>query len=429
MRPALLTEPTAALPSNPRRGFAGTAALHASVLVLLIITAGARLSPGGGGGAGSPDGPLVVMVPPPASLPPPVLVISSGPAFEAVDAMPPSAAFTTADGFSYDTARIRLRREVLFPFLTGRLPFLDELRAAAAVDRRRLPNPLGGAGRRRSHERPPLELSAAERDALVDGSWSRRDRWQSLAKIVELTGRHDPDDGQLPAVVRGHVERNLLQPYLESSVPDPRFWVMLGLAADHLDVIQFVGRFAQQHPSSRTTTELLFLLDELAEANRAAFELLVQTDVAGLGQTAASSPRDVQLAWQLQRGYEAWTRERGLDQVTTLDAHYDGVRLAILAAIIETSPGGYGAADARFVAGRLLWDRSDVDGAVRMWRGMEADERTTYAGVRAEIRRALGPDGTVDVLQIVRALGAERGRWLRESADRLARFGYTPQTF
>ena len=47
----------------------------------------------------------------------------------------------------------------------------------------------------------------------------------------------------------------------------------------------------------------------------------------------------------------------------------------------------------------------------------------------AEIRRALRPDGSVDVLGIVRARGAERGRWLRESADRLARFGYTPQTF
>ena len=40
--------------------------------------------------------------------------------------------------------------------------------------------------------------------------------------------------------------------------------------------------------------------------------------------------------------------------------------------------------------------------------------------------RALQPDGSVDVIRIVRALGAERGRWLRESADRLARFGYTP---
>ena len=429
MRPALLSEPADALPANPRRGIAGTAALHATgILILLLAAAVPRLAP-----VASPDGLAVELVPPPASLPPPVLTVSPL-TLPAVDAMPPSGAFTTADGFTYDTSRIRQRREVLFPFLTGRLPFLDDLRAAVAADRQRLHSPLGAGARRRSQDRPPLELSAAARDALVDGSWSRRDRWKSLAKIVDLTGRHDPDDGQLPAVVRGHVERNLLQPYFETSVPDPRFWVMLGLAADHLDVIQFVGRYAQQHPSSRTTTELLFLLDELADANRGAFELLMQTNIAGLGGTSASSPQDVQLAWQLQRGYESWTRERGLDQVKALDAHYDGVRLAILSTIVETSPNGYGAADARFLAGRLLWDRSDIPGAVQLWRGMavdaqRADDRTTYAGVRADILRALGPDGSVDVIGVVRALAAERSRWLRESADRLARFGYTPQTF
>jgi len=137
----------------------------------------------------------------------------------------------------------------------------------------------------------------------------------------------------------------------------------------------------------------------------------------------------VQLALQLQRGYAQWTREHGLDDVKSLDAHYDGVRLSILSTIVETSPRGYGAADARFLAGRLLWDRSDIDGAVELWRAMGPDERATYATVRAEIGRALHPDGGVDVIAIVRALGAERGRWLRESAARLARFGYTPGTF
>ena len=162
---------------------------------------------------------------------------------------------------------------------------------------------------------------------------------------------------------------------------------MLGLAADHLDVIQFVGRYAQQHPSSRTTTELLFLLDELAEANRGAFALLMRhehrrphSDGAHRARRTCSSPGSCSAATT------AWTRERGLDQAKALDAHYDGVRLAILSTIVETSPNGYGAADARFLAGRLLWDRSDIAGAVELWRGMGTDERTTYATVRAEIR-------------------------------------------
>ena len=424
MRPALLIEPADDLPSNPRRGFAGTAVLHAAAaLVVLLVTAGPRLAP-----VTRPDGPVVVLVPPPTSLPPPVIVVS-GPRLEAIEAMPPSATFTIADGFTYDTSRIRQRREVLFPFLTGQLAFLDALRATVAADRQRLHNPLGTGGRRARRTQPPLELSAAALEAVVDRAWSRRDRWQSLAEIAQLTTRYDANDGELPAVVRGHVERNLLQPYFESAVPDPRFWVMLGLAADHLDVIQFVGRYAQQHPSSRTTTELLFLLDELADANSGAFDLLMGMNIAGLRHTAASSPQDVQLAWQLQRGYEAWARAHAVDTPRALDARYDGVRLAILSTIVETSPNGYGANDARFLAGRLLWNRDDIAGAVRWWRQMGTDERHTYAEARAEIRRALGPNGEVDALAILGALAGERSRWLRESSDRLARFGFTPATF
>jgi hypothetical protein len=423
MRPSLLSEPADAVPSNPGRGLAGTAVFHATLIAALVAAAlaGAQLPTLGVMPASA--GPEVEMVAPP----PPVLIVS-GPPIEAVEALPPSGGLATPDGFRYDTSRIRQHRQRLFPFLTGSLPFLDELRAAAAADRQRLRNPLGGGRDARRNNRPPLELSERALDAVVDKSWSRRDRWPSLAPIVALAGRYDADEGRLPAVVRAHVERNLLQPYFEASVPDPRFWVMLGLAADHVDVVEFAGRYAREHRSSRTTTELLFLLDELAEANRAAFDLLMQTNVAGLTHTASSSPQDVQFAWQLQRGYEAWARAQGLD-LPAARARYEQVRLDILTTIIETSPGGYGAADARFLAGRLLWDRNDIAGAVGVWRGMTSDERTTYATVRADIRRALRPDGSVDVIPIVRALGAERGRWLRESADRLARFGYTPQRF
>ena len=159
----------------------------------------------------------------------------------------------------------------------------------------------------------------------------------------------------------------------------------------------------------------------------------MDTEISGLTHTAAVSPLDVQLARQIQRGYEQWMRERGLDKATTPRATYDAMRAKILSTIVETSPGHYGAADARFLAGRLLWDRSDITGAVQMWRGLaqtqSTDDRASYAAVRAEIGRALGPDGRVDVVRIVGALAAERSRWLRESAERLARFGYTPQTF
>ena len=361
--------------------------------------------------------------------PPPPVLVRTGPELDTVDASPSAPArFSTAGGFTFDTSKIRTHRNILFPFLTGELPFLDELRQGAETDRRRLHNPLGGRGRQRGSAKP-LVLSAAARDALIDRAWSRRDRWKSLKPIADLTARFDADEGDLPAVVRGHVERNLLQPYVESLPPDPRFWVVLGLAADHADVVEFVGRYARAHPSSRTTTELLFLLDELAQASQDAWVILMDTNVDALTLTAAASADNLALAWQIQRSYQAWAREHSVDTPVQLDDKNGAMRLRILQTIIETSPRGYGAADARFLAGRLLWNRNDLAGAIRFWREMDTDERTVYAEARRNIRQALPADGRVDVVGIVRALAIERSRWLQESADRLARFGYTPATF
>jgi hypothetical protein len=360
--------------------------------------------------------------------PPPPVLVRTGPELDTVDASPSAPARFKAEGFTFDTSNIRAHRNILFPFLTGTLAFLDELRQGAEADRRRLHVPLGGRGRQRGSAKP-LVMSAAARDALIDRAWSRRERWKSLQPIADLTARYDGHEGDLPAVVRGHVERNLLQPYVESLPADPRFWVVLGLASDHVEVIEFVGRYARQHPSSRTTTELLFLLDELAQASSSAWDILMDTHVDSLTLTQASSAANLALAQQLQRGYQQWAREHAADAPEALDARYDAMRVAILTTIIETSPAGYGAADARFLIGRLLWDRNDIAGAVRMWRAMGHDERQTYAEVRAAIRHALPPGGEVDIVEIVGALGAERSRWLRESTDRLARFGYTPHTF
>ena len=425
MRPGLLAKPAEAIPSNPGRGAAGAAALHAAVaaaLVLATILGARRLPP-------TSMMPVTVGVEVVEAAPPPPVLVRTGPELDTVDASPTAPArFSTAGGFTFDTSRIREHRNILFPFLTGELPFLDELRQGAETDRRRLHNPLGGRGRQRGAAKP-LVMSAAARDALIDRAWSRRDRWKSLKPIADLTVRYDADEGDLPVVVRGHVERNLLQPYVESLPADPRFWVVLGLAADHVDVVEFVGRYAREHPSSRTTTELLFLLDELAQASQDAWAILMDTNVDALTLTAAASADNLALAWQIQRSYQAWAREHSVDTPDQLDARNGAMRLRILQTIIETSPGGYGAADARFLAGRLLWNRNDLAGAVSMWRRMGTDERTVYAEARRNIRQALPADGSVDVVGIVRALAIERSRWLQESADRLARFGYTPQTF
>jgi hypothetical protein len=64
-----------------------------------------------------------------------------------------------------------------------------------------------------------------------------------------------------------YVEQNGLQPYADPGERDHRLWAQLAVAADHADFIGFISRYASEHPSSKATTDLLFLLDTLVQAN------------------------------------------------------------------------------------------------------------------------------------------------------------------
>lgn len=79
-----------------------------------------------------------------------------------------------------------------------------------------------------------------------------------------MLDQYDPDRGRLPALVRSYTEQDGLQPYVDSGARDPRLWVQLGLASDHADYLKTIAAVAHAHPASRTTTELLFLLDKIA---------------------------------------------------------------------------------------------------------------------------------------------------------------------
>jgi hypothetical protein len=102
-------------------------------------------------------------------------------------------------------------------------------------------------------------LSDSALQSLIDQSWSRRDRWRTFQPIVKLAERYNADIGKLPTVLHAYLDQNGTQPYVDSTVLDPRVWLQLGLAADHVDWVGFISRYASEHPSTRATTELLFL--------------------------------------------------------------------------------------------------------------------------------------------------------------------------
>ena len=331
------------------------------------------------------------------------------------------------DDFTIDVAKIRAREQSLFPFLTLDLKFLEPLQAGVAESRGRLINPFAATAV--DPERPPLELSDAALQQFVDRAWSRRRRWEMFAPIAAVVSTHAANAGRAADLVRAYLDDNILQPYCDSARRDPRFWAMLENAADHADFIDFVRSFARAHPSSRTTTELLFLLDELAQGSRDVVLMLMETHPErDLTATRATAPDAFTLAVELKQFYGRWLFERALDK-PAIRERFDTLRLQLLQTIVQTTPHGYRANDARYLAGEILFGRKAFEAAAAEWRAIEPDVDDAYFRAYSDVRAILDAPGEPDRVAIRRALANEYGRWRVFSIDRLNRFGHACDTF
>jgi tetratricopeptide (TPR) repeat protein len=285
-------------------------------------------------------------------------------------------------------------------------------------------------------------LTDAELQSLVDGAWARRDRWRAFEPLSRLADAHDADAGALPRLLQRYVDQDSLQPYADQSSRDPRLWAQLGLAADHVDFIRFIRLYAAAHPSTRATTELLFLLDRLAEASRDALSVLRGSDPSEqLGWTHASYPQAYRLLTQIRAYVENALVRLDLRTEDAITAHYERTRLGILEAIVRTTPEGYRASDARFLIGEVYWRQQRVDEAIGCWSAMvvaSGDSRAVPAGNLLRALRAYPPalskTGTSLVSaqlrrEIDQILKNEHGRWVMFSYDRLRQFGFRFDTY
>jgi hypothetical protein len=400
-------------------GLGVSGGFHAAVVVLLVLRAqDDRLL--------APAAVVIEQVSPEALAPPPDRQLPAS----TEDALPLwEASMLRVEEFTFDIAKIREQLNVLFPFLTLDLGFLDRVPEDVRAARDRLSYPHGAdAGGRSGSGADELGLTDPALQQLTDRAWSRRERWKHFAEIVKLTAIHHPDRGRLPEVVRTYLDQNILQPYCDGDKHDPRFWAMLENAADHADFIDFIRSYARRYPSSKTTTELLFLLDELAQGSRDVILMVIQTRPdEHLQFTRTTSPQAYDLAVAAKERYGRWLMERGMDKVT-VRRRYNELRLHLLRTIIETTPQNYRAADAKFLAGQVLWEMSRVGDAERIWRSIAVVDGDAYHRVYTELLDELSADPPL-ARAIDRILGAEYGRWRIFSIDRLRQFGHHCDTF
>jgi hypothetical protein len=214
---------------------------------------------------------------------------------------------------------------------------------------------------------------------------------------------------------------------------DPRLWAQLGLAADHVAFIEFISRYAAAHPSTRATTELLFLLDKLVQASYDCLITLLDIQpAADLQWTARQSKDAYRLIESLHAHYSSQLEAKGIDSPATLRTYYDKVRLAILTALLHTTPHGYRSGDARYLIGTIYWRHGDQAAALDVWRGIVADPDDAYAVAYTQTLTAIHSEvGMQQPLRrrVDRTLDAELGRWRDFSYTRLRHFGYRFDTY
>jgi hypothetical protein len=356
-----------------------------------------------------------------AELAAPDVVLPVRPAEDTFEASP-----RRDDESAFDIAKIRARENALFPFLTLDLRFLDRMTRDLDAALQRMSNPLVVAGQ--GGAALPLELTEEAIQRVTDSAWSRRDRWKGFAEIARLLTSHHPSRGDAPQLVRQYLDQNILQPYCDGDRHDPRFWAMLENAADHADFIDFVRSYTRRYPSSKTTTELLFLLDELAQGSRDVILMVLETrPEADLIYTRTMTPDAHQLAVAIKERYGRWLFDRNMDK-REMRRHYDELRLRVLQTIVSTTPDGYRAADAQFLAGQVLFEMNRAGDAERIWRRMTPSAGDAYYRAATDILDAFAASAA-DARAIRRILGNEYGRWRLFSIDRLRQFGHHCDTF
>jgi hypothetical protein len=271
-------------------------------------------------------------------------------------------------------------------------------------------------------------------------------------RIRALAAEHNPDIGQVPVLLREYVNQNVLQPYVETRLRDPRLWTQLGLAADHEIFVDYITDYVSRHPGTKGSIEMLFMLDILVQSSLDTLQVLLEIDPdRDLRWTRQTSPAAFNTIVKIRDYYLAQRARLGLDSYRALERHYDQLRTQILTAIMRTAPDDYRVDDARYLLGAIHWHRGRSAEAKRIWGQLPGDPHGHYARTcaslllamrDAESRRRTAPvdprrrggaarsgDDDLEDRAIGAILEAEYQQWLSASRTRLHQFGYVVDAF
>lgn len=175
-------------------------------------------------------------------------------------------------------------------------------------------------------------------------------------------------------------------------------------------------------PEQPTLARRVFGLAVSVPLHAAAFALLAFA--ASRRRVAARDRRAAD-----KRHYRDWLWERQLHSPNAIKAQYDDVRLRLLSAIVESTPDGYRAGDAQFLAGEIAFEQGNAEAARQWWDGITPDSADSYVTAYREVLESLRSSRGADAKSIRRALDGVRARWRMFSYQRLRQFGHACDRF
>jgi len=373
--------------------FSGSLAVHAGLILLLLwpFLGWALHSDGPASVSATPQPAMPVFVAPQEDARFPGLKPVDPNAASRIQPLDEDSSTVSIGDFTFDASKLVERAAVLFPFVSPGVS-LDHFAIHPGDERAliyRRPAPARTTRDRGADDRP-LELSDHALDALIDKTWSRRERWTAFQPIVALAPKYSASEGAMPLVVQRYTDLNALQPYQDMAIRDPRMWAQLGIVADHVKFIGFIRQYVAEHPGTRASIALLFLLDRLAEASEDGLEVLLDSNPeTDLHWTRESNRDAYRLALQLRVYYRNQVLERGLRSNAAIASHYARVRLDILEAScarrrMATAPTTHGSSSARFTgASGSKTKRSPRGAAPCRWRATAISTPSCSSGPRS----------------------------------------------
>jgi len=305
--------------------------------------------------------------------------------------------------------------------------------------------------KKKNQRKTSLNIGDKDLQTLVDSAWARKDKYDKFKVLEPYFRDFDGNDGRLHELTQQYAEQNFMQPYSLKTLSATALG-FLEINSSYYEFYKFNTKYIEEHPSTKTSMEMVFFLEKMARGEHSSLEKFLRTwSVGYFDRIKKSNTEAYDLVNVLYDHYSKLLSEKGFFKtakselfsdvtIKSIDfdkirEHYTGVRLAYLQRIIKESPDNYRLNDAYFLIGKIHLDKDDAETAIKTWKKME--HSNSKGDIYGEIENLIllatknikGKLNLNERLQIDNLLIMESRRIRELMIERLSKFGHTQYTF